>query len=127
MIDHRCAECDHVSGRRQIDLCGSGFVGTLDPKYRTVNRASTPGSPEDIYKHNPWRAPGNAPVGDTCGFAGGTPWLPEVSEAGDYTKTKFAHHGMRGTALRELATGVRWVIGGAAEVTWQVRRNFLMT
>ena len=30
---------------------------------------------------------------------------------------------MRGTALRELATGVRWAIGGAAEVTWQVRNN----
>ena len=40
-----------------------------------------------------------------------------------YVNTSFAHHGMRGTALRELATGVRWAIGGAAEVTWQVRNN----
>ena len=31
-----------------------------------------------------WRAPGSAPVADACGLAGGTPWLPEVGEAGDY-------------------------------------------
>ena len=70
-----CPECDHKSGRRQIDLCGKGFKATInDPKMRSVNRNATAGSPEDIYKHNPWRAPGSAPVGDACGFAGGTPW-----------------------------------------------------
>ena len=70
-------------------------VATInDVKYRSVNRNATAGSPQDIYKHNPWRAPGTAPVGDACGLAGGTPWLPEVPEAGDYTKTKFAHHGV---------------------------------
>merc|ERR1719428_2786650 len=39
-----CSECDHVSGRRQIDLCGSGLTRTIDPKYRSVNRDSVPGS-----------------------------------------------------------------------------------
>lgn len=68
-----------MSGRRQIDLCGLGKKQTLtDPKYWSVNKAATPFSPEDIYKHNPWRAPGTAPIGDACGFAGGTPWAPEV-------------------------------------------------
>jgi hypothetical protein len=62
------------------------FKATLnDPKYRSVNRNATAGSPNDIYKHNPWRAPGNAPVGDACGFAGGTPWIAEGPEAGDYS------------------------------------------
>ena len=32
------------------------------PEQRTVNRAAEAGSQYDIYKHNPWRAPGSAPV-----------------------------------------------------------------
>jgi len=119
-----CDVCDHVSGRRQIDLCNKGTIATInDPLLRSVNRAATAGSPEDIYKHNPWRAPGLAPVADACGLAGGTPWLPEVSEAGDYTATKFAHHGMNGSLLAPLESGVTWTIGLEAEVTWQVENN----
>jgi hypothetical protein len=72
------------------------------------------------YKHNPWRAPGFAPVGDACGLAGGTPWGAEVGEAGDYTNTTYAHHGMNGTTLPPMDTGVVWTIGLEAEVTWQV-------
>ena len=71
-------------------------------------------------RHNPWAAPGTAPVADACGLAGGTPWPQEVSEAGDYTATVFAHHGMNGTVLSPLETGVRWRIGGVAEVTRQI-------
>ena len=113
-----------MSGRRQIDLCGLGKQQTLtDTKYWSVNKAAAPGSPEDIYKHNPWRAPGTAPIGDACGFAGGTPWAPEVGEAGDYQKTRYAHHGMRGTALPPMDTGVEWTLGTTAEVTWQVSNN----
>merc|ERR1712086_162528 len=70
-----CPTCDHMSGRRQTDLCGNGMKATInDPKYRSVNRNATAGSPEDIYRHNPWRAPGSAPLADVCGLAGGTPW-----------------------------------------------------
>ena len=118
-----CAECDHTSGRRQIDLCGSGKTRTIDPKYRTVNRNSTPGSVFDIYKHNPWAAPGTAPVADACGLAGGTPWAQDVSEAGVYTTTTFAHHGMNGTKLAPLETGVKWKLGGVAEVSWQLENH----
>ena len=73
-----------MSGRRQIDLCDSKKMRTIDPKYRTVNRNSTPGSANDIYKHNPWRAPGSAPTIDACGLAGGTPWGGNVPEWGEY-------------------------------------------
>ena len=59
-----CDECDHMSGRRQTDLCKKGKKSTVnDPQYRSVNRNATAGSTEDIYRHNPWRAPGNAPIG----------------------------------------------------------------
>jgi len=119
-----CPVCDHISGRRQIDLCGLGFKATInDPNLRSVNRAAEAGSIYDIYKHNPWRAPGIAPVGDACGLAGGTPWLPEVGEAGDYQKTIYAHHGMNGTTLNPLDTGVEWTIGTEVEVVWQVENN----
>mmetsp|Transcript_88930 Transcript_88930/g.167600 ORF Transcript_88930/g.167600 Transcript_88930/m.167600 type:complete len:381 (-) Transcript_88930:57-1199(-) len=119
-----CPSCDHLSGRRQIDLCGLGKKATInDAQYRSVNREAAPGSTQDIYKHNPWRAPGTAPVYDACGLAGGTPWAAEVGEAGVYTKTKYAHHGMNGTSLPPMDTGVKWTIGGAAEVTWQVENN----
>ena len=119
-IDRRC---DHLSGRRQIDLCDSGMTRTIDPKYRTVNRNATAGSEEDIYKHNPWAAPGTAPVANACGLAGGTPWPQEVSEAGDYTNTTYAHHGMSGTQLKPLDSGAKWKIGGVAEVTWQLENH----
>ena len=72
-----CKECDHKSGRRQIDLCKSGFVGQLPDFAIAVNRNSSSefrNSEYDIYRHNPWRAPGHAPIADACGLAGGTPW-----------------------------------------------------
>ena len=44
-----CPECDHVSGRRQIDLCGLGKKATInDPMYRSVNRNATAGSIYDV-------------------------------------------------------------------------------
>jgi len=118
-----CPECDHLSGRRNMDLCGGGAKPTLDPRHRTVNLNATPGSELDIYKHNPWRAPGTAPVADACGLAGGTPWLPEVSEAGVYTNTTFAHHGMNGSLLQPLDSFVKWRAGGVAEVAWTIENN----
>ena len=119
-----CDKCDHKNGRIQADLCGKGFNATItDPRFRTVNRFATALSPDDIYKHNPWRAPGLAPVADACGLAGGTPWSKNVSEEGKYINTSFAHHGMKGSELPPMETGVSWTIGGEAEVSWQVRNN----
>ena len=67
-------------------MCDGGKKATNNkPEHRTVNRNATAGSEYDIYKHNPWRAPGSAPVMDACGLAGGTPWAYNVSEWGDYT------------------------------------------
>ena len=60
-----CPKCDNKSGRRQTDLCGLGKKQTLtDVKYWSVNRDAVPFSDLDIYQHNPWRAPGSAPVAD---------------------------------------------------------------
>lgn len=118
-----CPTCDSVSGRRQVDLCGLGWKATLPTKYRTVNRDSVPGSIYDIYQHNPWRSPGSAPVIDSCGLAGGTPWSQNVSEWGDYVTTPFAKHGARGSALKPIGSPTIWHRGGTAEVTWQSVAN----
>ena len=117
-----CPECDHTSGRRQTDLCKLGFVGQLPSEAIAVNRAFANGtavprnSIYDIYRHNPWRAPGYAPVADSCGLAGGTPWSAPAPEEGMYYNTSYAHHGMKGTDLSPMDTGVVWKAGGEAEV-----------
>ena len=119
-----CQECDHVSGRRQTDVCGLGTAATVNnPSERSLNRAAAAGSPEDIYKHNPWRAPGLAPVADACGLAGGTPWGADAPEEGVYINTTYAHHGMRGSTLLPMPTGAVWQIGGTATVSWNIRNN----
>lgn len=136
-----CPECDHVSGRRQTDICKLGFVGKLPSEAIAVNRAFANGtavprdSIYDIYRHNPWRAPGHAPVADPyahcpldcpnrrgsttgphrahtfhlvcrCGLAGGTPWYEPSPEEGRYYNTSFAYHGMKGTELKPLPRDV---------------------
>lgn len=118
-----CPSCDHMSGRRQIDLCGLGKNATNNAMGRSLNQNATPFAPNDIYRHNPWRAPGSAPVADPCGLAGGTPWAPDVPEEGVYKKTKYAHHGMKGTDLPKMPTRTVWKIGGEATVSWNVRNN----
>eukprot|EP00041_Stephanoeca_diplocostata_P018737 m.395630 g.395630 ORF g.395630 m.395630 type:complete len:268 (-) comp21104_c0_seq1:75-878(-) len=119
-----CPTCDHISGRRQTDLCKLGAKPTINnPKFRSLNRDQEAQSKFDIYQHNPWRWPGNAPVANPCGLAGGTPWGWDVSEEGVYYNTTYAHHGMAGTDLPELPTGVVWTLGLEAEVTWAVKYN----
>jgi lytic starch monooxygenase len=120
-----CPTCDSVSGRRQADVCGLGKKPTINaPEHRTVNRAAPAGSNKDVYQHNPWRAPGSAPVVDACGLAGGTPWAPNASEWGDYVPTRFASHGDRGSkVLGVQPSGAVWRVGGEATVVWQIGAN----
>jgi hypothetical protein len=44
-----------------------------DPLTRTLNRGAVALSVEDMYKFNPWRAPGSATTSDPCGVAGASP------------------------------------------------------
>eukprot|EP00729_Bicosta_minor_P006469 gene6469-3087_t len=76
-----CKECDGgMIGTKSvgtnpngIDRCSSGMQPTNNnPQHRTFNRNCTGGcigSADDYTKHNPWRAPGSAPVYDPCGPA----------------------------------------------------------
>lgn len=122
-----CTRCDHNGTRMpNWDHCAdtrkSPYVPTLDPKYRSANRNATPGSVEDIWKYQPWRSPGLAPVDDPCGMAGGSP-IP-VFNGGEYTTTKYAKQGDLGTkVLQPRPTGIVWNRGGVANVSWYIAFN----
>ena len=96
-----------------------------DPKQRTVNTAAECGSPEDYYFYSPWRAPGYAPVIDSCGSAGGR--LPGQGAGGfgaQYVNTTHAHVGDLGSqTLLPYDTGVEWERGKGYEVAWTAQAN----
>ena len=119
-----CPSCDgEESNPNYKDRCGLGKRPTNnDPRHRTVNRAARAMSDKDVYMHNPWRAPGNAPVYDACGMAGGSPrWIPTGLS---FVDTKFASQGSFGSrTLPPRPTGITWSAGGEAEVKWTVRAN----
>jgi len=91
---------------------------TLLKKYWTANHNAEEGSVADIYKYNPWRAPGTAPVFDACGMAGGN--FVEVFNAGAYKTTEFAKQGDLGSeVLKPRPSGTVWQKGAVAKVRWQ--------
>lgn len=90
-----------------------------DPMYRTANQDAEVGSEQDIYKWNPWRAPGKAPVFDSCGMAGGN--YVEVFNAGAYNTTIYAKQGDLGSkVLKPRPMGVVWKRGSVAKARWQI-------
>jgi hypothetical protein len=93
-----------------------------DPKYRTMNLNVTALSKEDATRFNPWRAPGNAPLYDPCGMAGGAPkW---VQTALSFYDTVHAKQGDLGSkVLPRNPTGVVWKAGATVETKWNVRAN----
>ena len=122
-----CAECDGQGQRYPSwDHCPgtpkpSAFTdGTyLDKKWWTANQRATPGSFEDIWRFNPWRAPGHAPIFDACGMAGGV--QREVFNAGAYNTTIHAKQGDLGSeVLKPRPSGTVWRRGGVATARWQM-------
>jgi len=105
---------------------GKSMNATIcDPKQRTVNTAAKCGNPEDYFFYSPWRAPGFAPVIDSCGVAGGR--IPGQGPGGfgaEYAKTKHAKVGDLGSkVLKPLPTGVEWAVGLEYEVAWTLQAN----
>ena len=121
-----CKECDGGSkggaNPNGKDRCGGGMKATInDPKYRTLNRNATPGSAADWTKFNPWRAPGNAPVFDPCGRAGGA--ATATPGHGEYTNTTYAKFGDLGSQLPKYPTGTVWTAGSAVQTMQSIRAN----
>lgn len=129
-----CKECDGgMINNKSVgtnpnhqDRCNSGKASTInDPLHRTYNRNCTGsciGSAQDWTKFNPWRAPGSAPVYDSCGRAGGGP-RPTAGK-GEYVETKYAKLGDLGSkVLPPMPSGAVWKVGSVVETMWSVRAN----
>jgi len=112
--------------RRKMNQCNSTAFATrpaiCDPLLRTYNTNATCGGPTDWYQFAPWRAPGHAPVFDSCGMAGGTP--ERGGYGAQYFNTSFARQGDRGSkVLKPRPTGVVWEAGSTVEVSWAIDAN----
>lgn len=115
----RIPNLDHCPDERSVGFNPLTMEGALLPRYRTVNLNSTPGALDDIWKYNPWRAPGTAPVADSCGMAGGN--TVEVFNAGAYNATSNARQGDLGSqVLMPRPSGTVWKRGDVARTRWQL-------
>ena len=90
--------------------CGKIGVPTMcDSRLRTLNTLAECKSPEDIYQLSPWRAPGSAPVIDSCGSAGGRlPGQPEGIALAVFTNSSLAFEGQKGSTLPAMPSQATW-------------------
>eukprot|EP01046_Picozoa_sp_COSAG06_P055831 COSAG06_NODE_10378_length_1692_cov_1.936598_1_plen_72_part_10 len=58
----RLPNLDHCADERAPGFDPLKMEGALNPKYMTTNVDAEPGSISDIWKFNPWRAPGKGPL-----------------------------------------------------------------
>jgi hypothetical protein len=115
----RLPNLDHCADERPAGFDPLKMPGALDPRYRTTNLNATPGTIADIWKFNPWRAPGKGPIADPCGMAGGTP--TECFNAGAYNATKNAKQGDLGTkVLKPRPSGTVWKVGAVERTRIEV-------
>ena len=111
---------DHCIDERAADFDPLTMEGALNPKYRTTNINAPPGTVDDIWKFNPWRAPGKGPLSDPCGMAGGT--QTECFNAGAYNTTKFAKQGDLATDVLKKRTDLYqtvWTRGAVEQTRWE--------
>eukprot|EP00928_Gymnodinium_smaydae_P017880 TRINITY_DN16827_c0_g4_i1.p1 TRINITY_DN16827_c0_g4~~TRINITY_DN16827_c0_g4_i1.p1 ORF type:complete len:388 (+),score=27.65 TRINITY_DN16827_c0_g4_i1:48-1211(+) len=120
-----CPKCTLTRGHYNASACENPTVSATvnDPKWRTMNLDAEAGSADDVYRFNPWRAPGAAPVQDACGIAGGSDKV-HLADAAVFQETKFAKFGdYASKSLPQLPTGVVWAVGSVVEVAWGIRYN----
>ena len=96
-----------------------------DPLLRTVNTQAECGAPEDIYYYSPWRYPGNAPVIDACGTAGGRfPGQGNGAAGAIFQNSSVAKQGDLGSHLPQTKQPEAvWQAGAHVEVGWTVMAN----
>ena len=93
---------------------------TLPDKHRTYGGQEVAGV--DLQRHNPWRAPGYAPIEDPCGIAGG--WYQEGAAGNGGIPPLGIKQGMRGGDLPEVkGLNTVWKAGSTVEVSWDLIAN----
>jgi len=106
--------CEFCQGPRQNLSCYTQMEPTLDPALRTFKDFF---QPEGIYKHNPWFAPGHAPVYSPCGLSGGS--LTGHAANGGIAAPGYSV-GFDGRELPSVGTPVEWVAGSVQSVSWRI-------
>lgn len=121
--------CDSCTGIAESgdanfrDLCPEkSMTPTLPDDLRTMNwNGVESGSEEDLFKYRPWRRPGSAPVFDSCGMSGGSPY-PNIIGAGGIPPPG-TEAGDKGSALPPIYEKTTWKAGDLAEVRWGISAN----
>ena len=118
-----CETCTGIGSHTDKSLCPNPkAIATLPVHAWTMNRGVKPGSVNDSYRFNPWRAPGSAPVNDACGMAGGTP--PVNAGPGDavFYNSTIARMGELGSrVLKKGPATATYKAGESVEVSWGIR------
>eukprot|EP00911_Craspedida_sp_UC1_P002862 UC1_evm2s2095 len=98
---------------------------TLPREAWTLNLDAIDGSEQDVYRYNPWRAPGHAPVVDACGQAGGEYGYQHLGGDSVFANTSLAGKGMMGSLLPATprANRTKWIAGSEVQVAWGPRYN----
>jgi hypothetical protein len=105
-----------VAGKPTATICSRHL--------RTLNVNASCGAPDDWYYYSPWRAPGAAPVLDSCGMASGhLPPTPKQNFGGAYVNTSHAKVGDKGSGLPPAPSGTVWSPGMSYEVSWTIEAN----
>ena len=116
------------------------YKSELLAEYRTANRNTKLDSPEDIWRFQPWRSPGKAPVSgesgstslsdgfwrpashpslssDPCGMAGGSP-VPGIN-GGEYTTTEHVDANGKPYTLKQGDLGSHALKKRPSGVVWK--------
>ena len=121
-----CDVCDpNATGPWSHSVCGASARATLcHPAARTLNRHAPCNSESDWTRHNPWRAPGSAPVFDACGKAGGQDVFDPLRGATYYVPTAHAKVGDLGSVvLPPRPMGTAWRRGATVKASWTISAN----
>jgi len=118
------------AGFRKTYCAAPTTKAVLPKEYWTMNTHAVPFADNDSYQFNPWRAPGQAPVIDPCGQAGGkykqTPVggdsvFVSVNVAGKaYAMGALGSEVLPPTPEKDVTT---WKVGSTPRVAWGMRYN----
>jgi hypothetical protein len=119
-----CEVCTERNDDFEHNLCGSSMQSTLPERFRTWNLDGSilppSGLASDWTASHPWRSPGNAPVLDACGVAGGS--SKDNSAAGGYVPSGHKQ-GEKGSQVLNTTGLTTWQAGSTVEVSWGIAAN----
>jgi hypothetical protein len=119
-----CETCSERNDDFEHNLCGSTKAPTLPLEYRSWNIDGSilppSGMSSDWTASHPWRSPGNAPVLDACGMAGGS--SKDNSAAGGYPPPPHKA-GDKGSEVLNSTGETVWTAGSVVEVSWTIAAN----